>query len=290
MTTLANAAALSTVARKTRQPVATIATTYLLLTVAAVVTLIPFAWVFLGAFRSTDDIRSNPGQWIPAHPTFDNFIRLFRDNGFSVYLGNSFLVAAMMVIGNLLFASMVGYALAKLQFAGKRLVFGAVMASLMVPFAATFVPQFVVTVHLGLIDTLPGIALPTVVLPISIFIMRQFAESIPDDLFEAARIDGAGEFRIFLRIFLPLTGPALATQAILTFLFSWNSFIWPLIVAQSNSSYTLPVGLAAASQQVHTTDYGLLLAGAVVVMLPVLVLFLFLQKYFIHGIAATGLK
>jgi multiple sugar transport system permease protein len=276
--------------RTKRKPYATLATTYVLLTVAALITLVPFAWVFFGAFRSTDEIRSNPGAWIPSHPTFDNFVRLFRDNGFAVYLGNSLLVAAMMVIGNLIFASMVGYALAKLQFAGKRLVFGAVMAALMVPFAATFVPQFVVTVNLGLVDTLPGIALPTIVLPIAIFIMRQFAESIPDDLVEAARIDGAGEFRIFLRIFLPLTGPALATQAILTFLFSWNSFIWPLIVAQSNSTYTLPVGLAAASQQVHTTDYGLLLAGAVVVMLPVLVLFLFLQKYFIEGISATGLK
>lgn len=264
--------------------------TYVLLTAAGLVTLVPFAWVFLGAFRSTDEIRANPGSWIPTDPTFDNFVRLFRDNGFAGYLGNSLLVAAMMVLGNLIFASMAGYALAKLRFTGKKLVFGAVMAALMVPFAATFVPQFVVTVNLGLVDTLPGIALPTIVLPIAVFIMRQFAESVPDDLFEAARIDGAGELRIFVKIFLPLTGPALATQAIMTMLFSWNSFIWPLVVAQSDSTYTLPVGLAAASRQAHLTDYGLLLAGAVVVMLPVLVLFLLLQKYFIQGIAATGIK
>ncbi|MGI5131894.1 carbohydrate ABC transporter permease [Pseudonocardia sp. CA-107938] len=290
MTTLAHPRSRVVAARPARSLRPAPVATYVLLTAAGLVTLVPFGWVFAGAFRSTDEIRSDPGGWLPVHPTFDNFVRLFRDNGFAGYLGNSLLVAAMMVLGNLLFASMAGYALAKLRFAGKRLVFGAVMVALMVPFAATFVPQFVVTVNLGLVDTLPGIALPTVVLPIAVFVMRQFAQSLPDDLFDAARIDGAGELRIFGSIFLPLTGPALATQAILTFLFSWNNFIWPLIVAQSDSTYTLPVGLAAASQQAHTTDYGLLLAGAVVVMLPVLVLFLLLQKYFIQGIAATGLK
>jgi multiple sugar transport system permease protein len=290
MTSIAHSRPVPVVSRPVRSLHPAPVATYVLLTAAGLVTLVPFGWVFLGAFRSTDEIRADPGGWIPTQPTLDNFVRLFRDNGFAGYLGNSLLVAAMMVVGNLVFASMAGYALAKLRFAGKKLVFGAVMASLMVPLAATFVPQFVVIVNLGLVDTLPGIALPTIVLPIAVFIMRQFAESLPDDLFEAARIDGAGELRIFAKIFLPLTGPALATQAIMTMLFSWNSFIWPLVVAQSDSTYTLAVGLATASRQAHMTDYGLLLAGAVVVMLPVLVLFLLLQKYFIQGIAATGLK
>jgi len=159
------------------------------------------------------------------------------------------------------------------------------------PFSATFVPQFIVTVNLGLIDTLAGIALPSLVLPISVFIVRQYAASIPDELLEAARIDGAGELRIFFRVFLPLAGPALATATIMAFLASWNNFIWPLIVAQQSSTYTLPVGLAATKQAAqHVTDYGLVLAGAVVVMLPVLALFLFLQRYFVQGIAAAGLK
>lgn len=261
------------------------------LAVAAGLTLLPFLWVASGSLRSLDDIRADPGAWLPSEVTFDNFVRLFATQGFSTFLGNSIVVAAVVVAGNLVAASAAGYALAKFDFAGKRLAFGAVMAALMVPYTATFVPQFVVTMNLGLVDTLAGIALPSLALPISIFIMRQYASAIPDELLEAARIDGAGELRIFFRIFLPLAGPALATVTIMSFLASWNNFIWPLVVAQSTSTYTLPVGLAATSQAAQNiTDYGLVLAGAVVVMLPVLVLFLFLQRHFVQGVAATGLK
>ncbi|WP_419703595.1 carbohydrate ABC transporter permease [Promicromonospora sp. NFX87] len=263
----------------------------LALAAAAGLTLLPFLWVASGSLRSLDDIRADPGAWLPSEVTFDNFVRLFAIQGFSTFLGNSIVVAAVVVAGNLVAASAAGYALAKFDFAGKRLAFGAVMAALMVPYTATFVPQFVVTMNIGLVDTLAGIALPSLALPISIFIMRQYASAVPDELLEAARIDGAGELRIFFRIFLPLAGPALATVTIMSFLASWNNFIWPLVVAQSTSTYTLPVGLAATSQAAqNVTDYGLVLAGAVVVMLPVLVLFLFLQRHFVQGVAATGLK
>ncbi|MEV0952174.1 carbohydrate ABC transporter permease [Promicromonospora sp. NPDC050249] len=261
------------------------------LSAAAALTLLPFLWVASGSLRSLDDIRADPGAWLPSEVTFDNFVRLFATQGFSTFLGNSVVVAAIVVAGNLVAASAAGYALAKFDFAGKRLAFGAVMAALMVPYTATFVPQFVVTMNIGLVDTLAGIALPSLALPISIFIMRQYASAIPDELLEAARIDGAGELRVFFGIFLPLAGPALATVTIMSFLASWNNFIWPLVVAQSTSTYTLPVGLAATSQAAQNiTDYGLMLAGAVVVMLPVLVLFLFLQRHFVQGVAATGLK
>lgn len=261
------------------------------LAAAAALTLLPFLWVASGSLRSLDDIRADPGAWLPSEVTFDNFVRLFATQGFSTFLVNSVVVAAIVVAGNLVAASAAGYALAKFDFAGKRLAFGAVMAALMVPYTATFVPQFVVTMNIGLVDTLAGIALPSLALPISIFIMRQYASAIPDELLEAARIDGAGELRIFFGIFLPLAGPALATVTIMSFLASWNNFIWPLVVAQSTSTYTLPVGLAATSQAAQNiTDYGLMLAGAVVVMLPVLVLFLFLQRHFVQGVAATGLK
>ncbi|MEU6351456.1 carbohydrate ABC transporter permease [Streptomyces sp. NPDC047072] len=261
------------------------------LVLCALLTLLPFAWVASGSLRSLDEIRSDPGAWIPAHPTLDNFTRLFETQGFGRFLVNSVVVAAIVVVGNIVAASAAGYALAKLEFAGRRLAFGAVMAALMVPFTAVFVPQFVITVDLGLADTLTGIALPAAALPLCVFIMRQYALSVPDELLEAARIDGAGEFRIFFRIFLPLAGPAVATITIMSFLTSWNNFIWPLIVAQSMSTYTLPVGLAATSQAAaHVTDYGLMLAGAIVVMLPVLVLFLFLQRYFVQGVAGTGMR
>jgi multiple sugar transport system permease protein len=264
---------------------------YTALIVLALLTILPFIWVISGSLRTTSDIQANPGAWLPSEVTLDNFARLFSRNGFSTFLGNSVIVAIVIVIGNIIAASMAGFALAKLEFRGKRIAFAAVLIALMVPFSATFVPQFVVTVQLGLVDTLAGIALPSLVLPISIFIMRQFAASIPDELLEAARIDGANEVRIFFQIFLPLAGPAVATVTIMSFLASWNNFIWPLIVAQSADSYTLPVGLAAMSQAAqNVTDYGLVLAGAVIVMLPVLVLFLFLQRYFVQGIVSTGLK
>ncbi|KKD07964.1 carbohydrate ABC transporter permease [Streptomyces sp. WM6386] len=261
------------------------------LVLCALLTTLPFFWVVSGSLRSLDEIRSDPGAWLPQHVTFDNFLRLFRTEGFGQFMVNSVVVATIVVVGNIVAASAAGYALAKLDFAGKRLAFGAVMAAMMVPFTAVFVTQFVITVDLGLADTLTGIALPGVAMPLSVFIMRQYAMSIPDELLEAARIDGAGEFRIFFRIFLPLSGPAVATITIMSFLASWNNFIWPLIVAQSMDTYTLPVGLAATSQAAaNVKDYGLLLAGAIVVMLPVLLLFLFLQRYFVQGISGTGMR
>ncbi|MEV0638375.1 carbohydrate ABC transporter permease [Streptomyces sp. NPDC050619] len=261
------------------------------LVLCALLTLLPFFWVISGSLRSLDEMRSDPGAWLPHHVTLDNFVRLFRTAGFGRFAINSIVVAVIVVAGNIVAASAAGYALAKLDFAGKRIAFGAVMAAMMVPFTAVFVTQFVITVDLGLADTLTGIALPGVAMPMSVFIVRQYAMSIPDELLEAARIDGAGEFRIFFRIFLPLAGPAVATITIMSFLTSWNNFIWPLIVAQSMSTYTLPVGLAATSQAAaHVTDYGLMLAGAIVVMLPVLLLFLFLQRYFVQGISGTGMR
>jgi multiple sugar transport system permease protein len=265
--------------------------TYSMLVTLAALTMLPFMWVLSGSLRTSEDFRREPGAWLPAQVTLENFWRLFAQDQFGLYLMNSVLVAAIIVFGNVIAASTAGYALAKLDLPGKGAAFGAVLLALMMPFSATFVPQFVVTVQLGLIDTLAGIALPTVVLPISIFIMRQYAGGIPEELLEAARMDGAGEIRIFSSIFLPLAGPALATVTIISFLASWNNFIWPLIVAQSSDTYTLPVGLAATSQAAqNVTDYGLVLAGAVVVMLPVLVLFLLLQRHFVQGIVGTGLK
>ncbi|MFF7639327.1 ABC transporter permease subunit [Streptomyces canus] len=264
---------------------------YAALVLCALLTTLPFAWGVSGSLRSLDEIRSDPGALLPHHLTFGNFTRLFQTQGFGRFVVNSVVVALIVVAGNIVAASAAGYALAKLDFAGRRLAFGAVMAAMMVPFTAVFVTQFVITVDVGLADTLAGIALPSAALPLSVFIMRQYALSVPDELLEAARIDGAGEFRIFFGIFLPLAGPAVATITIMSFLNSWNNFIWPLVVAQSMSTYTLPVGLAATSQAAaHVTDYGLLLAGAIVVMLPVLVLFLFLQRYFVQGVAGTGLR
>ncbi|NLE98118.1 MAG: carbohydrate ABC transporter permease [Propionibacterium sp.] len=185
---------------------------------------------------------------------------------------------------------MLGYALAHLSFPGKRIIFGTVLGTLMIPGLVTFIPQFVLVVNMGLANTLTALFLPFLVGPFGVFLMRQFFLGMPRDMLEAGRIDGAGEMRILFRLFLPLAGPALATLGILTFLASWNNFLWPLVVASTEESYTLPVALALVSTGQNQTDYGLLLAGASVVVLPILLVFMFFQRYFIEGIATTGIK
>lgn len=250
----------------------------------------PFVWMALSSVKPEREIRAVPPTWWPGTITLENFRELFARLDFPLYFFNSALVATLVTAGNLLFCSLVGYALAKLSYPGKRALLLAVLGMLMVPGMVTFVPQFVLVSNMGLTNSYAGLILPFLVGPFGVFLMRQFLQSIPDDLIEAARVDGAGEFRIFWRVVLPLCRPALATLGILTFLASWNNFLWPLVVATTEDRYTLPVALALYSVGQNRTDYGLLLAGAVVVVLPVLVVFLVLQRHFLRGIATTGLK
>lgn len=263
---------------------------YLLLTVALLVVITPFIWMVLGAFKTNAELRQVPPTWWPESPTLENFRQLFSRLSFGTYFVNSTIVASVVTVGNLLFCSMVGYALAMLRFRGKRLIFALILGTLMIPGVVTFVPLFVLVANLGLVDTLPGLFLPFLVGPFGVFLMRQFVLGLPRDLVEAARIDGAGEFRIFFQVILPLLGPALATLGILTFLGSWNNFLWPLVVAQTNDTYTLPVALALYSTGQNEQQYGLLMAGATIVVLPVLIVFLIFQRRFIQGIATTGIK
>jgi multiple sugar transport system permease protein len=263
---------------------------YLVLTVGLVAVVTPFAWMVLGSFKSEGELRRSPPTWWPQTASLDNYTQLFSQLGFGRYFFNSTTVALTVTIGNLLFCSMLGYALAMLEFKGKRALFGLVIATLLIPGVVTFVPLFVLVANAGLVDTLPGLFLPFLAAPFGVFLMRQFILGLPRELLDAGRVDGAGELKIFARIFLPLCGPALATLGILTFLGSWNNFLWPLVVAQSEDKYTLPVALALYSTGQNSTRYGLLLAGATVVILPVLVVFLIFQRRFIEGIATTGIK
>jgi multiple sugar transport system permease protein len=263
---------------------------YLVLTIALVLVVTPFVWMLLGSVKTTAELRQVPPTWWPERPTMQNFRDLFDRNSFGRYFLNSTIVATVVTAGNLFFCSAVGYALAMLNFRGKRLIFALIMGTLMIPGVVTFVPLFVLIANLGLVNTLPGLILPFLVGPFGVFLMRQFIMGLPRDLVEAARIDGAGELRIFGQVILPLLGPALATLGILTFLGSWNNFLWPLVVAQTNDTYTLPVALALFSTGQNSTNYGLLLAGATVVVLPVLAIFLIFQRRFIQGIATTGIK
>jgi multiple sugar transport system permease protein len=264
---------------------------YTVVTLGFLAVITPFVWMILGSFKPQAELLRIPPTWWPESPTLDNYRTLFSKESFPRYFLNSTVVAVVITVANVTFCSMVGYALAKLTFRGKKLVFALVMGTLMIPGMVTFVPLFVLVANLGLVDTYPGLILPFLVTPFGVFLMRQFIIELPDDLLDAGRIDGAGELRIFRQIILPLCGPGLATLGILTFLGSWNNFLWPLVVAQTQEHYTLPVALALFSKnQQVIPNYGLLLAGATVVVVPVLVVFLIFQRRFIEGIASTGIK
>jgi multiple sugar transport system permease protein len=264
---------------------------YTVVTLGFVAVVTPFVWMVLGSVKPEAELLRVPPTWWPETFTLDNYRTLFGKGIFPRSFFNSTLVAVVVTTANIVFCSMVGYALAKLDFRGKKVVFGLVMATLMIPGMVTLVPLFVLVANLGLVDTYPGLMLPFLVTPFGVFLMRQFIIELPDDLLDAGRIDGASELRIFRQIILPLCGPGVATLGILTFLSSWNSFLWPLVVAQTQEHYTLPVALALFSKnQQVTPNYGLLLAGATVVVVPVLIVFLVFQRRFIEGIATTGIK
>lgn len=263
---------------------------YVVLGLGLLAMVFPFVWMILGSFKTDAEIRQHPTEFLPRTPTLENYETLFGRLDFTTFFVNSIVVAVFVTLGNIVFCSMVGYALAKLEFRGKKLLFALVLSTLMVPGVVTFVPLFVLTANLGLVNSYPGLILPFLISPLGVFLMRQFMLSLPDELIEAARIDGAGEWRIFLRVIMPLCGPAVATLTILTFLASWNNFLWPLVVATTEDMYTLPVALALYSVSQNAARYGLMMAGAVVVVVPVLLVFVLLQRHFVQGIALTGIK
>ena len=263
---------------------------YVVLGLGLVVVTSPFVWMALSSLKGEGEIRRVPPTWLPEAPTLDNFRELFDRLDFPQFFTNSTLVAAVVTVGNLVFCSMLGYVLAKSDFAGKKLLFRLVLGTLMIPGMVTLVTLFVLIANMGLVNTYAGLILPFLAAPFGVFLMRQFFLGIPDELIDAARVDGASEARIFVQVVMPLAKPALATLAILTFLGSWNNFLWPLVVATTEDKYTLPVALALYSTGQNQTDYGLLLAGAVVVVVPVLVVYLALQRYFVQGVAMTGIK
>lgn len=260
------------------------------LLIGLLVMVAPFVWMLLGSFRSTPELRQFPTALFPREWTLENYTNILTRENFTRYFFNSTVVAVAITVGNLLFCSMVGYALAKLQFPGKRILFALVLVTLMVPGVVTFMPLFVLVSNLGLVNTHAALILPFLAGAFGVFLMRQFIAGIPDELLDAGRVDGAGEWYIFFRIVLPLSGAPLATLAILTFLGTWNSFLWPLVVAIKQDMYTLPVAVALFSTGQNQSDLGLQLASAVIVLAPVLVVFLFLQRYFTQGIAMTGIK
>jgi multiple sugar transport system permease protein len=263
---------------------------YLLLILGVLLMVGPFLWMLLGSLKSQAEFLVSTPTFLPKEATTDNYQRLFDQLDFPRFFFNSSVVAVVVTVGNVLFCPMLGFALAKLQWRGKRLIMGLVLATLMVPAGITLIPNFVLMRNLGLVNTYPGLILPFLVGPFGVFLTRQFMYGIPDELLEAARIDGANEWRIFWQVVMPITVPVLATLGILTFLGSWNSFLYPLVMAQEPNMYTLPVALATFATGQYQADHGMLMAGSVVLVVPVLLIFILFQRWITEGIATTGLK
>jgi multiple sugar transport system permease protein len=280
----------SQVFRVARRPLSKTILLNTVLTIGMIASIGPLVWMLLSSFKPEGEIRSVPPTLLPHTWTLDNFAELFDRLDFPRFFLNSVLVAVTVTVGSVLLSALVGYALAKIDFPGRNLLFGLILATLMVPGVVTFVPLFVLVANLGLTGTYAALILPYLAAPFGVFLMRQFMSDVPDELIDAARVDGAGELRTFFRIVLPQTKPALATLGILTFLGSWNNFLWPLIAVRSADMYTLPVALATYAVGQNAVRYGLLVAGATVIVLPILIVFLILQRHFVQGVATTGIK
>src|SRR4029079_6458116 len=263
---------------------------YALLTIGLLLMVGPFLWMLLGSLKPQAEFLVSTPTFLPKNPTTNNFERLFGNLDFPRFFFNSSVVAVAATLGNILFCPMLCHALAKLQGRGKLLIMGLVLATLMVPAGITLIPNFVLMRNLGLVNTYPGLILPFLVGPFGVLLTRQFMYGIPNELLEAARIDGANEWRTYWQVVMPITIPVLATLGILTFLGSWNSFLYPLVMAQEPKMYTLPVALATFSTGQYQADHGMLMAGSLVLVLPVLIIFILFQRWITEGIATTGLR
>ena len=262
---------------------------YVSLTLAAFLTVLPVLWMLGASLRPEGDILSHPSQLLPTHWTLDNYRAVWSAIPFAHELRNSVIFAGCVTGFSLLFDSMTAYALARLQFFGQRAFFTLILLFLMVPPQITLIPVYQIVAHLGLINTYPGLIIPRATNAFGIFFLRQFFLGIPSDLSQAARIDGASEFRIYWSIIMPLARPALLTLGLFHFMYNWNDLLWPLIITTDNNMATLPAGLSQFAGT-HVVQYGLLMAGATMAMLPMLLAFVAVQRRFIQGIATTGLK
>lgn len=258
------------------------------LVLGALATAFPLYWMASGSLKPLRESLDYPPTLYPHEPTLEHYRYLFTELDFGRYTVNTVIVVAFGACGVLLMA-MAGYAFAKFSFRGKEVLFFAVLATLMIPVQVTMIPTYLILSRLGLTNTLIGIALPTLVSGFGIFLFRQFMSTIPGELLEASRLDGAGEFRTFWSIVLPISKPILAVMAVLAFITGWNSFLWPLIIASDQNLYTLSVGLALLNQQISVNP-ALQMAAATVMVIPTLLIFIFFQRYVVQGFTLSGLK
>jgi multiple sugar transport system permease protein len=255
----------------------------------ALAVLFPLAWMVSVSFMSTGEAAVFPPPLLPKTWTLDHYRDLFLTQGMGRYLWNSFALATMATGLALAFTVPAGYAFAKLTFKGRDRLFQLLVAALVVPAQIGTLPLFLMLKQMGLVNTYAGALVPWLASIFGLFLVRQYALSIPDEMLEAARIDGASEGQIFRRVVLPTLQPIVVTLALFVFLGSWNDFLWPLIILTDQSNYTLPVALAALSRE-HVQDIEMMMAGAVITVAPVLILFLALQRYYIRGMLAGSVK
>ncbi len=255
----------------------------------ALLTIAPFVWMISASFMSDGQANVYPPKFITTEPVLTQYQNLFNRLSISNNFINSLFLSIMVTIVSLVFNSMAGYAFAKMRFKGKDKLFNFLLSSMIIPSQVTMLPLFLLLKYMGLINTYFAIIIPGMANIFGIFMIRQYALSIPDSLIESARIDGANDFQIYYKIILPLCLPILVTLAIFSFLGTWNDFLWPLIVLTDNNMYTLPVALANLMGE-HSKDPELMMAGSVITIIPVILVFLALQKYYIKGIMMGGVK
>ncbi len=255
----------------------------------ALLSLVPLGWMISVSFMSAGEANAFPPPLLPDAPGLQAYRRLFERMGMARYFLNSLGIALSITALSLVVNAMAGYAFAKLRFRGRERIFRLLLAALVVPAQVAMLPLFLLMKQLGLVNSYAGVVLPALATVFGIFLVRQYARAIPDELIEAARLDGAGELRIFFRIVLPLLAPVLVTLAVFTFMAAWNDFMWPLIVLTDQAHYTLPVAMAVLSREYYM-EVETMMAGAVITVMPVLLLFLLLQRYYVQGLLLGGVK
>lgn len=263
--------------------------TYLVLGIACVIALFPFLYIISLSFKQSTALVTYPPQWIPDPLYYGNYFTLLFETPFLRWGFNTLLVASTVTVVKVFLDSLAGYTFAKMDFPFKEPLFILILATMMIPVAATLIPTFFIVRGLDLQNTYLGLILPGLANPIGIFMMRQFIESLPSDLENAARLDGCSEFDIYRRIIMPLIAPPLAVLGIFTFMLQWQSFVWPLVITSTSEMRVLTVGLATLKGQ-WVTDWGLVAAGSVLIMLPITLVFLLFQRYFIQASLAGALK
>ncbi|MCM3786187.1 carbohydrate ABC transporter permease [Neobacillus mesonae] len=265
---------------------ASIATIFL--SIGSFIMALPFIWMILNSFKTEKEALAIPPTLFPETFSFQSYLDLFQRLDFGIYLMNTMIIVLFSMLG-LLLDTMAGYAFSKFRFRGNRLLFVIVLATMMIPGQVKMIPMYIIISEMNLTNTMAGIVLPGLASAFNIFLVRQFMTTIPDELLEAGRLDGAGEFRIFSQLVLSMSKPILAVQAIFTFIGAWNSFLWPLIVANDDALFTLSVGMSLLKGQ-YSTDFALQMAGATFMVIPVLIVYVCFQKYIVQGFNLTGIK